>query len=602
MSILSRIFNRTDFTKLPLDGWPNYLENIPAIPIAPSEVPSKLESSLARKAGLTQIKWGFSQEYTINNRTGSGYQFMFEGDPDPSQMKANALLLRLIGTKRLTQEFLGSEVKDTASIDLDSLTYSSLHEPEQWTMSWTTSSQVDERGEAMRSAWVSTLTDAEQATKLFWPTIAEHGLVYNLLILQKVGADQFDTMKDLFKSVWSPEWDAWYKAGNLYAIDLSLFKSLKVNKALEVDRFTPSTITLLKQDAQSKAITPVAVHLSGHEGKNAVIYTRKDATDSAWLYALQAAKVSVTVYGIWLGHVYQWHIVTGAMQMTMLETFSEQHPIYQLLAPQSNHLIPFDTLLLAFWKELAPPTSIYSGNEFLQLCNTFAKGREFFDDDPRTKLDKFGLKKEDFTKDEDWDLYPIVSHYLNVWNATERYVKTFVEQTYHDDEAVINDKALQKWIVAAKGRGNIKGLPNMDSQDALKQVLTSVIYRITMHGASRLNSGSLPALTFVANFPPCLQRTDIPRPDQEFDTETLLSYLPKTGLIGRMLNFYFVFVFSAPYDPFIPIEGVDHGLFFEDANDERNKALITYRQEIIQMINSLQDDPQIHQWPMNIEI
>lgn len=602
MSFFSRIFNRREFRKLPLDGWPNYLQDIPAIPIAPSKVPKTLEGSLARKAGLTQIKWGFSQEYTIHNRTGSGYRFMFEGEPDLNKMKMGPLLVRLIVTKRLTQEFLGSHVKDTAPLDLEFFTYASLHEPEQWTMAWTTSSQVDERGEPMRSAWVSTLTDAEQATRLFWPTIAEHGLVYNMLILQKVGAAQFDAMKDLFQSVWSPEWDALYQAGNLYVIDLSLFKSLKVNKALEVDRFTPSTITLLKQDPQSKAITPVAIHLSGHEGKNAVIYTRNNATDSAWLYALQAAKVSVTVYGIWLGHVYQWHIVTAAMQMTMRETFSEQHPIYQLLAPQSNYLIPFDTLLLAFWKELAPPTSIYSGNEFLRLCNTFAKGREFFDDDPLTKLDKLGLKKADFTKDQDWDLYPIVSVYLKVWGATERYVSTFVEQTYYDDQAVINDKALQKWIAAAQDRGNIKGLPTMDSQDALKQVLTSLIYRITMHGASRLNSNSLPALTFVANFPPCLQRTDMPRPDQEFDTETLLSYLPKTGIIGRMLNFYFVFVFSPPYRPFIPIEGVDHGLFFEEPSDKRNKALIAYREEVIQVIRGLQEDAQIHQWPMNVEI
>ena len=31
-------------------------------------------------------------------------------------------------------------------------------------------------------------------------------------------------------------------------------------------------------------------------------------SDPAWLYALQAAKTSITVWGIWLGHVYHWHI------------------------------------------------------------------------------------------------------------------------------------------------------------------------------------------------------------------------------------------------------------------------------------------------------
>jgi len=602
VSILNRIFNRPSFVKLPLNRWPNYLLDIPAIPILLGEVPKTLDGSLLRKAGLKQIKWAFSEEYTINNRTGTAYQFMFEGEPDPSQMKVNAALLGAIAAKRLTQEFLGLEVKLASPINPDWLTYSSLHDPEQWTISWTTFNRVSERGEPMRSAWISTLTDAEQATKLFWPTIAEHGLAYNLLILQKVGNAQFDSIKDLFQSVWTPEWDVLHNTGHLYVIDLSLFKCLKATKVEGFDRFTPSTMTLLKQDAQSKAITPLAIHVSGHEGEKAQIYTRENATESAWLYALQAAKVSVTVYGIWLGHVYHWHILAGAMQMTMLETFSEPHPIYQLLAPQSNYLMAFDTLLLAFWKELAPPTSIYSGNEFLRLCNTFAKGREFFDDDPLATLDRFGLERADFTQDEDWDLYPIIPRYLNIWEATESYVSTFVDVTYQDDQAVIEDKMLQKWIRASKDKGNIRGLPTMNSKEALKQVLTSLIYRITMHGASRLDSNSMPALTFVANFPACLQRTDIPRPDQAFDTKTLLSYLPKTGLIGRMLNFYFVFIFSAPYESFIPIEGVEHGLFFEGAEDKRNRALIAYRKEVIEVIEDLQDDALIHQWPMNVEI
>ncbi len=141
----------------------------------------------------------------------------------------------------------------------------------------------------------------------------------------------------------------------------------------------------------------------------------------------------------------------------------------------------------------------------------------------------------------------------------------------------------------------------MNSKAALKQVLTSLIYRITMHGASRLNSHSLPALTFVANFPSCLQRTDMPSADSEFDTKTPLSYLPKTGTIGKQLDFYFIFVFSAPYEPFIPLNGVDGDLYFKNPNDQRNKALIAYRETVIEMTEELQETPQIHQWPLNIE-
>lgn len=112
-----------------------------------------------------------------------------------------------------------------------------------------------------------------------------------------------------------------------------------------------------------------------------------------------------------------------------------------------------------------------------------------------------------------------------------------------------------------------------------------------------------PALTFLPNFPPCLQNATIPDPGADFDTETLLSYLPRTGTIGLMLTFYFTFVFSAPYVPFIPEGGVEADLFYPGGvNDPRNQALIRFRQELMAFLDSYQpDNPQLHQWPRNIE-
>ena len=49
----------------------------------------------------------------------------------------------------------------------------------------------------------------------------------------------------------------------------------------------------------------------------------------------------------------------------------------------------------------------------------------------------------------------------------------------------------------------------MTSRSALERVLTSLLYRVTIHGVARLTSSSNPALTFVANFPHCLQRAGI---------------------------------------------------------------------------------------------
>ena len=65
------------------------------------------------------------------------------------------------------------------------------------------------------------------------------------------------------------------------------------------------------------------------------------------------------MWGIWLGHVYHWHIVTAAMQMTMFENLPDGHRLYPLLQPQSQSLIDFDFVLLTFlWGQIAPPTPV----------------------------------------------------------------------------------------------------------------------------------------------------------------------------------------------------------------------------------------------------
>jgi hypothetical protein len=584
--------------------------NLPAVPVDALGALDTLAKLSVRAQQEIQAKQGLTQRYTINGVPRTAYAFLFGS---PAVAAQDAERQQLAKSLRARPDHASAELSRrarsrSAPAAAAAAKPVSLERPQQFSISWTNFPNVRETGLPFLSEWASSLTNADSATSQFWPMIAQHGYGYNLIIPEKVAPARARGLRAKFGAAWTREVRAASTSGNLYVIDMSRLEVLRPQSVNGAPRFTPATITLLIRDPRSKSLTPAAIIVSGYKGTGRRVYARKHATDGAWLYALQAAKASITLFGVWLGHVYHWHIVTAAMQMTMLNTLSTTHPIYQLLAPQSKYAIPFDNVLLSLWSQIAPPTSLATAADFLGLANDYAAGRSYFDDDPRTTLAKLRLRQKDFTVNAPWDRYPVVQRLLSVWDLVAAYVKTFVRTTYRSDAAVAGDQSLQAWIATAGSPnpttgGNVRGLPRTTSRAALERVLTSLLYRITVHGISRLNSTSNPALTFVPNFPHCLQRTDIPSPRARIGTKTLLSYLPNTDTISQAVTFYFTFAFSTPYQPFIPLGGVNTELFFPGGNREsRNRALIDLRNGLAAFMSDYQPDmPQRFQWPRNIE-
>jgi hypothetical protein len=245
------------------------------------------------------------------------------------------------------------------------------------------------------------------------------------------------------------------------------------------------------------------------------------------------------------------------------------------------------------------------------MLDAYATGRLFFADDPKQTIAAFGLRKEDFTVHDDWDQYPVVRYLLIIWDAVERYVGAVIDATYLSDDDVRRDAEVQTWIKTSSdpAGGNISGLPQMDNKAALKSVLTSLIFRVTAHGAARMNQTANPVLSFVANYPPCLQNSTIPPPQPSIEPGRLLAYLPNTGTIGSMITFLFTFSFSPPYESFIPLAGIDTELSFTgDRADACNAALKQFRRDIRAFMElwareaHVEPPPaQEHQWPLNIE-
>ncbi len=588
-----------------------FFPNLPAIPV---DLEGMLETLLRlglRSEQVVQAKQGLTRMFEIGGQTETGYAFLYGDTKSADKTAAWTELEKVLKTdslKVVTERVLGpiKDKKGPKPLQLAGTPAAlPLEQPEQFSIAWTSFPDVYHDGLPSLPDWASTLTDADVATEQFWPIIAQHGFAYNLIIPEKVTSASVNSVRRNFRAAWTSEHARAAADGALFTIDMTRFQQFAPQTVAGAPRFVPGTITLLKQDPQTKNLIPIAVTVSGYRGQNRRMYTRANSTDGAWLYALQAAKVSITVFGVWLGHVYHWHLVTAAMQMTMFNTFQTDHPIYHLLAPQSKFCIPFDDVLLLLWSEIAPPTPMANFLQFLELANDYGAGRDYFDDDPKVTLKQLGLSQADFTVNTPWDKYPVVQRLLAIWDIVEPYADTFVDASYSSDSAVANDTQLQSWIStsSASDEGNINGLPKVDTRAELKRVLTSLLYRVTAHGISRLNSTANPALTFTANYPHCLQRTEIPSQSASIGTKQLLSYLPNTETIGEALNFYSIFVFSPPYESNIPLGGVATELFFPGGPGEvRNQALVKLRRSLAGFIDGYQPtSPQRFQWPRNIE-
>ncbi len=591
--------------------------NIPAIPFQLGKIPGTLLKLGLRAKATTQAKKGMNKFHTIGSFNENGYSYLYGRGKDTEavteaareslkkELEKSSEAVELVSSKLKNR--LSAKEKQVTSKAVDPITELSLTDPCQFAMSWTTFGGVYDRAQQFLPEMSRTMIDVDIANKAFWPTIAKHGFAYNLLILEKVeDAVKISDYKALLGNAWTPAIDALQKSGLLFAIDLRMYASLPVSKVKDkAPRYTPATLTLLKQDSD-KSLKPIVVALVHTNATDTTIYSCGICTKGSWLYALMAAKTSITLYGIWMGHVYHWHIVSAAMLMTLNNNIEETHPIRKFMDPHSDYIIPFNNTLLLLWEDIAPPTSVGTAEGFVKMTDDFAKGRTFLQDDPTTTLKNNGILKGDFSDKKEWDQFPIAGQLLFIYTAVEEYVTVFVNNTYATDSDVVQDKELQSWIASSSDpdEGNIVGIPAPDSRGNLITTLTSLLFRLTAHGASRLNSTANPVLSFVPNSPPCLQRTDIPSPTDDLSMTELLTYLPQTGSIGEMITFLFTFVFSAPYVPYLPIAGNESELIWgDDPTELRNAALIKLRGLMADFMTNYEApaSPDLYQWPRNVE-
>ncbi len=234
-------------------------DHVPAVPVDLPGMADTLVRLGVKTKQYEQALQGLSRTYAIRGTTARAYTFLY-GNETPDAKRA-AARERLRGFLRrnppeihadLAAEKLGEFDEELPRHDLTTV---SLDDPRQWSMSWTTLPDVYSIGlpQLDESAATVDVAQPEAATEGFFPTIARYGRSYNLFLPQKVAGADAGTWRDLFGAAWTPALDAAAEAGRLYVIDLRIYETLEAQQVAGAPRFTPSTVTVLAQDAVTKA-------------------------------------------------------------------------------------------------------------------------------------------------------------------------------------------------------------------------------------------------------------------------------------------------------------------------------------------------------------
>lgn len=279
---------------------------MPAVPVDVAGILDTLVKLGLRANQCEQAYQGLSKTFTIDATTARAHSFLFGAEAADAKRPAGLRERQSVDDPSRRSGRKAQRAVARVASGGDGLTSLALDDPEQWSMSWT---RRPPRRLPHLKEWAATVdvTLPDRATEAFFPNIAGEGLPSTYCCSRGCAAPMWGH-GDGFGSAWTAELDGAADACLPYVIDLRIYETLQPQPVAGPPRFAPSSVVVLVQDAATKALTPELIRVAGGDNQPKV-FSRESAIPSAEVYALQAAKVSLTVYGIWIGHVYHWHIV-----------------------------------------------------------------------------------------------------------------------------------------------------------------------------------------------------------------------------------------------------------------------------------------------------
>ncbi|MBP7684704.1 MAG: hypothetical protein KBB95_22520 [Deltaproteobacteria bacterium] len=282
-------------------------------------------------------------------------------------------------------------------------------------------------------------------------------------------------------------------------------------------------------------LMPIAVQcFQHHDPVEAPLFGPFDGVK--WQMAKMVLQVADTHdHGI-VRHLGLCHIIMEAVTVCLFRNLAPTHPLRVLLEPHIAFTLATNEVTEDSTINPGGVTVTFQSNTFAGTFMILHRALDGFDWDQETPDRRYaalGLADR-----EALPVHPFRDDELSCWEAILEFARGYVMHVYATDEAVRTDRELQAFVreLGAQDGGRVRGLPVVDTREALGRFVASIIERpTTYHNA--INYSVFPYMGFVAGMPlGAYAPAPTARPATDAD---FLAMLPPQHLaLGQMADYW----------------------------------------------------------------
>lgn len=285
--------------------------------------------------------------------------------------------------------------------------------------------------------------------------------------------------------------------GRVYVADYEVLNGALLGTFPSWQKYMAAPIAMFAVPPAGSAdrrLVPVAIQLGQVPGTDTPLLVRPEAGAGAavqrdWQMAKTFVDVADGNYHEAISHLGQTHLVMEAFTIASYNTFSEDHPINQLLNPH------FEGTL--FINNLAQKSLIAAGGTIDKImAGTIDQSRIYGARGAQSFTFQFNqmylprwLARRGVADTEALPVYPYRDCALLVFDAVKQWCESYVDAVYSSDTAVLNDDELQAWrdqLASFEGgrMGDIGIDGNIPTRACLSELLTTAVFTASAQHAA----------------------------------------------------------------------------------------------------------------------